>query len=117
MNGNDPLAAWRRNPFFILGVSPEASRVDVERAGQRLLALLEVGATSAQSYDTPLGKATRDADGVRQALAQLRDPDDRVVHELWARLGAVVPRERNDNQAGPWDEAVRAFGWTGPWAG
>src|SRR5262249_20794870 len=35
-------ARVRDNPFYVLGVSREASRAEVERAGQKLLALLGV---------------------------------------------------------------------------
>jgi hypothetical protein len=113
MNGHDPLAAWRGNPFFLLEVSPQASRAEVERAGQRLLGLLAVGSASAAGYDTPLGPATRDADAVRQALATLRDPNERAIAELWA---AVAPSRNGrwiEPAAQPWDAARRALGWSG----
>ena len=79
--------------------------------------MLAVGAASAQSCDTPFGPVMRDTDSVRQALAQLRDPDGRVVHELWARLGAGLAHKRSDDPTRPWNEAAHAFGWAGPWAG
>src|SRR5262249_41615544 len=91
MNGHDPLAAWRGNPFLLLEISPQASRTEVERAGQRLIALLAVGSASAARYNSPLGPATRDADAVRQALAKLRDPDERAIAELWARVADATP--------------------------
>ena len=62
MNKGDPLAHWRSNPFFVLEISTEASRAEVERAGQKLLALLTVGRTAVEHYHTPLGPAIRDAD-------------------------------------------------------
>jgi len=111
MNGHDPLAAWRGNPFFLLEVSPQASRTEVERAGQRLIALLAVGSASAARYDTPLGPATRDADAVRQALATLRDPNERAIQELWAE---VTPSKGiwSEPAAQPWKAALRALGWS-----
>jgi hypothetical protein len=115
MNGNDPLAAWRGNPFFLLETSPRASRAEVERAGQRLLGLLAVGSASASRYESPLGPATRDENGVRQALASLRDPNERVIQELWAEM---APRERAtgaEGAAGPWDAAAEALGWRAKW--
>ena len=86
MSAGDALAGWRANPFFILGVDPSASRTDVERAGQRLLGLLALGSSQAGRCETPFGPATRDADAVRAAVAALRDPQERVVHELLATL-------------------------------
>jgi hypothetical protein len=124
MTGHDPLAAWRGNPFFVLEVSTDAPRAEVERAGQKLLALLALGSTSAGHCDTPLGLATRDADGVRQAVAALRDPVERVVHELWAdlapRIASTVVRgvdgQRSVPAGGAWPAAERALGWTAKWA-
>ena len=47
--------------------------MDVERAAQRLLGLLAIGAQGADVYQTPFGPGYRDADTVRQALVRLRD--------------------------------------------
>jgi hypothetical protein len=115
MSGYDPLAAWRGNAFFVLGVSPQASRADVERAGQKLLGLLALGSASAGHYDTPLGPASRDADGVRQALAALRDPVERVIHELLAGVSQGTEETRKANPRGAWKAAEQAIGWTGKW--
>lgn len=73
------------NPFFVLGVSPEASRLEIEREGQKLLGMIELGFAAALTYATPLGPRPRQADDVRAALAALRDPGRRLVAELWAR--------------------------------
>ena len=116
MTKRDPLADWRSNPFFVLEVPTDATPTEVERAGQRLLALLAVGSATAKTYPTPLGPATRDADQVRQALALLRDPGQRVLHELWANVVPAVDQASNRNDAGPWKEAERALGWAGLWA-
>ena len=120
MTTRDPLAAWRGNPFFVLEVPTDATPTDVERAGQRLLALLAVGSANAETYPTPLGPATRDAEKVREALAALRDPEQRVLHELWANVApADGPASGHSNAgpcAGPWEEAEHALGWSGLWA-
>jgi hypothetical protein len=121
MTMRDPLAAWRSNPFFVLEVPTDAAPTDVERSGQRLLALLTVGSAAVESYQTPLGPATRDADQVRQALTALRDPEQRVLHELWANVVPVNggptsgPASAHSN-AGPWEEAGHALGWSALWA-
>ena len=121
MTTHDPLAAWRSNPFFVLEVPTDATPTDVERAGQRLLALLTVGSATAETYQTPLGPATRDADQVRQALTALRDPEQRVLHELWANVvpanvGPAPGHSSTGPCAGPWEEAGHALGWSAPWA-
>lgn len=113
MNEPDPLAPWRTNPFFMLEVSTEASPAEVERAGQKLLGLLALGSASAGHYHTPLGAATRDADGVRAALAALRDPNERVIHELWASVAQSAGEGRGENPASAWKAAEQALGWAG----
>jgi hypothetical protein len=124
MTTHDPLAAWRSNPFFVLEVPTDAAPTEVERAGQRLLALLALGSAAAETYQTPLGPATRDAEKVREALAALRDPEQRVLNELWASVVlAGGPASGHSNAGpcagpcgGPWEEAEHALGWSAPWA-
>ena len=81
----------RDNPFFVLGVGPDASRIEIEREAQKLLGMLELGFPGAQTYATPLGPRPRTAEMVRAAVATLRDPYQRLLAELWARF---APRLR-----------------------
>lgn len=111
MNQIDALAAWRANPFFVLEVKTDATRADVERAGQRLLAQLSIGAQGATDYATPLGKCKRDADMVRQALVALRDPAQRLAHELWANIAPLNKSERAPNLTAKWEHAESGLGW------
>src|SRR5206468_2716613 len=67
------------NPFFVLGISPDASRIEVEREAQKLLGMLELGFAAAHTYATPLGPRPRTAEAVRAAVAALRDPYQRLV--------------------------------------
>jgi len=118
----DPRERWRENPFFVLGLSPECSRADVERSGQKLLGLLAIGHASAAKYATPIGDADRTADRVRAAMAELRDPERRLAHEIWARVpepaGPAAPVTGGapdaPDAARPWDEAMAALGWRRP---
>jgi hypothetical protein len=73
------------NPFFILGVAADASRIEIEREAQKLLGMLELDFADAKTYATPLGPQPRTAELVRAAVAALRDPYRRLVAELWAR--------------------------------
>lgn len=82
----DLLKIWRCNPFFVLELRSDATRIEVERAGQRLLSMFNIGSVGVAEYVTPFGSAMRDADMVRQALSQLRDADQRVTYELWANF-------------------------------
>jgi hypothetical protein len=77
-----------RNPFFVIGVSPAADGREIEREATKVLGQLELGVESASSYRTPVGPGGRDADLVRWALGELRDPKKRFVHAMWAGLPA-----------------------------
>jgi curved DNA-binding protein CbpA len=111
----------RDNAFHVLGLRPSASRAEIEREGQKLLGLLELGIQSAASYPTPAGKAKRTADKVRQAMADLRDPERRLEHEIWARLEPSAssgdePSQETGARArpradAPWPDALVALGW------
>ena len=79
------MKALVENPFYVLGLGPDASRIEIEREAQKLLGMLELGFPGAQSYATPLGPRPRTAELVRAAVAALRDPSQRLVAELWAR--------------------------------
>lgn len=134
----EALARIRENPFYVLGVRPAASRMEVEREGQKLLGMLELKLASAATYPTPVGVGERTPDKVRRAMAELRDPEKRLAHELWARLdpapamaaGAALRDEveeeleemakaaaaaagRGEDPLAPWPEALRALGWIG----
>ena len=85
-----------RNPFYVVGVPVSATSVQIEREGQKLIAMLELGLSAAKTFSTPLGSRTRTKEDVRAALAELRDPKKRLVHELWARLPASMALELGD---------------------
>lgn len=78
------------NPFYVLGIAPDASRIEVEREAQKLLGMLELGFAAARTYATPVGDRPRTAEAVRAAVAALRDPYQRLVAELWARHAPPV---------------------------
>ena len=78
------------NPFFVLGLSPDASRIEIEREAQKLLGMLELDFADAKTYATPLGPQPRTAELVRAAVAALRDPYRRLVAEVWARHAPAV---------------------------
>jgi len=94
------------NPFFVLGVSPDASRIEIEREAQKLLGMLELEFPAARVYMTPLGEQHRTAEAVRAAVAALRDPYQRLVAELWARHAPAQPM--------PQRGATERMGWTPP---
>lgn len=73
------------NPFFVLGLPADTSRIELEREAQKLLGMLELGFADALTYQTPLGPRSRTPEMVRAAVATLRDPYRRLVAELWAR--------------------------------
>lgn len=78
------------NPFFVLGVAADASRIEIERAAQTLLGMLELEFADVKSYATPVGPQPRTPESVRAAVAALRDPYRRLVAEAWARHAPTV---------------------------
>ena len=72
------------NPFLVLELEPEVTREELERQGAKLLALLAASVVEAATYPTPLGPRERTPELVRGALAELRDPAKRLLHEWWA---------------------------------
>ncbi len=100
------------NPFLVLEVTASATRMEVERAGQKLLAQLAIGVSAAKSYDTQFGRRERDESKVRTALSVLRDPEQRALYELWSS-DAEGGQEPSPAPAG-WTEALRSIGWRGP---
>lgn len=111
----DPRSRIADNPFYVLAIDIDTSRTDVERAGQKWLAMLDVGMAAAASYTSPLGRHERTADKVRQALAELREPERRLAHELWATLPAapVAPPPVPVTKPG-WPAAMVAMGFSAP---
>ncbi|GAB4568568.1 MAG: hypothetical protein Tsb0020_22180 [Haliangiales bacterium] len=83
-----PRQRIAQNPFYVLGVGVEATRVEVEREGQKLLGMLALGLSAARHYLTPLGQFERTESDIRAAMAELRDPVRRAKHALWADLPA-----------------------------
>jgi hypothetical protein len=78
------------NPFYVLELRPDCSRAEVERAGQKLLGMLELELSAAHSYRSPLGQHRRSPELVRASMAELRDPNRRLLHEVWATLEPSV---------------------------
>ncbi len=105
------------NPFYVLELSPDCSRMEVEREGHKILGMLSLGLSGADSYRTPLGTMDRTSDNVRVAMAELRDPDKRLGHELWARGGVgdvtyeAAPPEVESTAQPPWHDAWQASGF------
>lgn len=120
MSTDEPRRRIAQNPFHVLGLPADCGRAEIEREGQKLLGMLAVGLSAAKTYDTPLGAFARTAEMVREAMAELRDPERRLVHEMWARMDPVAGAESAtqaaaeagaDAEAAPWPGAMAALGW------
>jgi hypothetical protein len=98
------------NPFYVLEVRPGATETEIERAGQKLLAMLAVGLDQAKTYPSPAGERPRDTELVRRAIDELRNPEKRWMHELWARL-PPSPVPPAAEPADPWPEALASLGY------
>ena len=99
------------NPFFVLGVSCDATRMEIEREAQKLLGMLELGFVAAKSYATPLGPRERTPEAVRAAVAALRDPYQRLVAELWARNAPPMRESRAEPAPQGHPGLRRSLGW------
>jgi hypothetical protein len=123
--GSDKREAARarlaNNPFYILGLRPDCARAEIEREGQKLIGMLELELSSAATYRSPIGVHRRTPELVREAMAELRDPNRRLLHELWATLEAsgngreenMDADEREQANLAPFP-ALRALGF-GDW--
>ena len=106
----DAIARVASNAFYVLGIPTTANRFDILRAEANLLEAIAQDRPGASTYDTPVGRRTRDVVAVRAAAAALADPDRRIDHELWAVLPAAE-QYRASPPAEGWLDADAAFGW------
>ena len=113
LSEQDVFARLKENAFHVLGLRPSCTRMEVEREGQKLLAMLELGLSEAAHYDTPVGRMPRTSELVRAAMASLRDPTTRLQHALWAQLppGAREAQAPPKEEPAPWPEALVRLGW------
>lgn len=108
---DDPLPRRRlsQNPFYVLGVTPQARPSAVEAEAEALLSSLASDPAS-RIYPTPIGPRCRDAALVRKALASVTNPDARILHEIWAVL-APTWSEPPRNIPNGYPHAMGVFGW------
>lgn len=112
-----PGERWADNAFFVLELQPTATRPEVERAAAKLLSMLEIGMKAAAIYPTPVGPRARTPELVRIAVADLRDPERRAMHEAWwIDPGPSSPEspevEPRSEASLPWTfDAPRVLGW------
>ncbi len=101
------------NPFYVLGVATTATRTDLEREGNKLLSMLQLELKESKTYRSPVGEHPRTAEAVRAAMAELRDPKRRLVHELLASLPVTVrvPRPTQAADQVKWERAPLVFGY------
>ena len=101
------------NPFYVLGVATTATRTDLEREGNKLLSMLQLDLKESKTYRSPVGEHPRTAEAVRAAMAELRDPKRRLVHELLASLPVTVavPKPATAADEVKWPRAPLVFGY------
>lgn len=78
-----------RNPYYVLGLGPDATPGEIEREGRKILALIDVGSPRGLKYECALGELDRDATLVRESIAVLRDPKARAKYACLARLVSI----------------------------
>ena len=101
------------NPYFILEIDATAAPGEIERAGRKLLGLLDVGSEKVVKYTCSFGTFDRDATMIREAMSELRDPKKRARHALLASLlGASAASSEVDIDA-PLADAFALAGYPG----
>jgi hypothetical protein len=101
------------NPFYVLGVSPECTRHEFEREGQRLLAMLALDLAEVKKYSTPLGDRVRTPELILRSIAELRNPTKRLQHEVIATLPSSDVRASHPTPIEAEDRWLEAPGWFG----
>ncbi|MEO8878159.1 MAG: hypothetical protein ABI461_21380 [Polyangiaceae bacterium] len=103
------------NPYFILEIAPTATPGEIERAGRKLLGLIEIGSESAVKYTCSFGTFQRDATMIREAMSDLRDPKKRARHALLASLlgDTAAPSSQAEELDAPLDDAFALAGFPG----
>jgi hypothetical protein len=96
------------NPFYVLELRPDCSRAEIEREGQKLLGMLELELAAARTYRSPIGEHRRTPELVREAMAELRDPNRRLIHELWATLDPTAAQPAPSDPIPAADASERA---------
>ena len=102
-----------KNPFYLLGIVPGSDDKTIEKAGQKLLGMLRLGAKQALKYQTPLGEFERTESDIREALAELRDTERRPLHEaVYLPLDQVPVQIPSTKKPGAfsWPGAIKALG-------
>lgn len=74
------FSAW---PFWVLGINPEASSIEVAAAARDISTKLQFEIPGLEYFQTPLGRKIRDEFLVREAKSQLQDPQTRLIAEFW----------------------------------
>ncbi len=100
-----------KNPYFVLEIDANATPGEAERAGRKLLGLLEVGSKKTATYTCSFGTFDRDATMIREAMAELRDPKKRARHSLLASL--VVAEASAAGETALDDPLANAFALAG----
>lgn len=78
---NKPLyAAW---PFWALELEPGADNKAIERAYAKLTGAIKLQVPGANTFKSPLGTHTRDEFLLRDARANLTNPETRIIAEFW----------------------------------
>jgi hypothetical protein len=103
-----------KNPYFVLEIAADATPGEIERAGRKLLGLIDVGSEKVVKYTCSFGTFDRDATMIREAMAELRDPKKRARHSLLASLLATdVDSETDTALDAPLANAFALAGYPG----
>ena len=89
---NKPLySAW---PFWVLELDPSADGKAVEKAYTKLTGAIKLQLPLAEFFCSPLGTHVRDEFILRDARANLINPETRILAEFWY-VPPIVGQEEN----------------------
>lgn len=102
------------NAFYVLALPVTATRAEIEREGPKWLGMLELNLSEARFYQTPFGAKPRTPELVRNAMAILRNPEQRLLQELWAKLAPTISIPNQTEEQIPSFSIFSALGLTAP---
>jgi hypothetical protein len=96
---------YRRNPFRVTGLSVDVSVREISRQAARLQMILELGQAEAVPQSAFPLDPRPGLDEIRDAIEQIKDPQNRIVYEFFWLWPDEWGKSRNDPAIQAWNAA------------